>query len=215
MGDEERHAQLPFAGHPVGKHFIEETIPMRNPIRISLGFIILAGLLVAGVSRGQEKAAPAKTLDLAPEMQKLGFLIGDWHYTNKFEKTKMMPDGGASEGTYRATIGPGGHSILTDFEEEAGPMAGSAGHEVITWDTAKSSFDAYAFVSDGPGCFTRAGTWEKDQLVFSREINAGGKTVRMRFVYTEAKPDAITIEVYMGVADGPLKLSFTTRARKT
>jgi hypothetical protein len=198
----------------VRKHFIEETIPMRNPIRISLGFIILAGLLVAGVSRWQEKAAPAKTLDLAPEMQKLGFLIGNWHYTNKFEKTKMMPDGGASEGTYRATIGPGGHSILTDFEEKTGSMVGSAAHEVITWDAAKSSYDAYAFVSDGPGCFTRTGTWEKDQLVFTREMNAGAKSVRMRFVYTEAKPEAITIEAYVGVGDAPLKLSFTVRAKK-
>jgi hypothetical protein len=193
---------------------LKETNLMRNLIRVALGLVIFAGLLVGGVSRGQEKAAPAKALELAPELQKLSFLIGDWRYTEKYEKSPMMPDGGSSEGIYRATIGPGGHSILTDFDEKTGPMAGAAGHEVITWDAAKSSFDAYAFVSDGPGCFTRAGTWEKDQLVFSREMNAGGKTVRMRFVYTEAKPDAITIEVNIGIGDAPLKLSFTTRAKR-
>jgi len=187
---------------------------MRSLIRMILGFVIFAGLLVAGVSRGQEKGTPAKTAELAPEMQKLSFLIGDWRYTNKFEKSPMMPEGGASEGTYRATIGPGGHSILTDFEEKAGPMAGAAGHEVITWDAAKSSYDAYAFASDGPGCFIRTGTWDKDQLVFTRKMDAGGKTMWMRFFYAETKPDAITIEVYVGAGDGPLKLSFTTRARK-
>jgi hypothetical protein len=187
---------------------------MRSLIRMMLGLVIFTGLLVAGVSRGQEKAAPAKAPELAPEMQKLSFLIGDWRYTEKFEKSKMMPDGGSSDGIYRAAIGPGGHSILTDFDEKTGPMAGSAAHEVITWDAAKSSYDAYAFVSDGPGCFTRIGTWENDQLVFTREMNAGAKSVRMRFVYTEAKPDAITIEVYIGVADAPLKLSFTVRAKK-
>jgi hypothetical protein len=169
---------------------------------------------MASVSQVDAQTPTPKTPELAPEMQKLSFLVGDWHYTNKFEKSKMMPDGGASEGTYRATIGPGGHSILTDFEETTGPMAGSAGHEVFTWDAAKSSFMAYAFSSDGPGCFTRTGTFEKDQLVFAREMDTGGKIVRMRFVYTEAKAGAITIEVYVGKGDAPLALAFTTRAKK-
>ncbi len=70
------------------------------------------------------------------------------------------------------------------------------------------------FASDGPGCFTRTGNWEKDQLVFTREMNPGGKTVRMRFVYTEARPDSIVIEVYVGSGDAPSALMFTTRAKK-
>ena len=155
-----------------------------------------------------------KAAELGPELQKLSFLIGEWHYTEKYEKSRMMPDGGTTEGIYRATVGPGGHSILTDFEEKTGPMAGAAEHEVLTWDAEKSSYAAYAFVSDGPGCFTRAGNWEKDQLVFTREMNARGKTVRMRFVYTEARPDSIAIEVYVGSGDAPLALMFTTRAKK-
>jgi hypothetical protein len=187
---------------------------MRKLTRVIFGLAMLAGLFVGGVSRGDGQAPAVKTAELAPEMQKLGFLVGDWHYINKFEKSKMMPDGGASEGTYRATIGPGGHSILTDFDETTGPMAGAAGHEVFTWDAAKSAFVGYAFSSDGAGCFTRTGSLEKDQLVFTREMNAGGKTVRMRFVYTEAKTDAITIEVYMSRGDAPLALAFTTRAKK-
>jgi hypothetical protein len=194
--------------------YLKETIPMRSLIRMVLSVAIFAGLLIAPITLGQAKGAPAKNPELAPEMQKLSFLVGDWHYTNKFEKTKMMPDGGASEGTYRATIGPGGHSILTDFEEVTGPTAGSAGHEVITWDAAKNSYDGYAFVSDGPGCFTRTGTWDKNQLVFTRKMDAAGKTMWMRFFYAETKPDAITIKVYIGAADGPLQLSFTTRAKK-
>lgn len=187
---------------------------MRSLIQVALGLAILGGLSVAAGSGGQEKAASARAPELAPEMQKLSFLIGDWRYTEKYEKSPMMPEGGSSEGIYRATIGPGGHSILTDFDEKSGPMAGTAGHEVFTWDATKNSYVAYAFSSDAPGCFTRTGTWEKDQLVFTLEMNAGGKTARMRFVYIEAKPDAITIEVYMGKGAAPLALAFTTRAKK-
>ena len=186
---------------------------MRNVIRMALVALLFAAFPRTGAPQTKETPSPVKS-ELAPEMQKLSFLIGDWHYTQKYEKSPMMPEGGASEGTYRATIGPGGHSILTDFEEKTGPMAGSAGHEVITWDAEKSAFVAYAFVSDGPGCFMRTGNWEKDQLVFARGLNVQGKRLRMRFVYTEARPDSIAIEVYVGVGDAPLKLSFTTRAKK-
>jgi hypothetical protein len=187
---------------------------MHNLIRMALVAVLVAALPCSGAPQSKETPAPVKAAELGPELQKLSFMIGEWHYTEKFEKSRMMPDGGTSEGIYRATIGPGGHSILTDFEEKTGPMAGAAGHEVLTWDAEKSSYAAYAFVSDGPGCFTRAGNWEKDQLVFTRETNAGGKTVRMRFVYTEARADSITIEVYVGSGDAPLALMFTTRAKK-
>jgi hypothetical protein len=189
-------------------------IQMRKLIRMVLAASLFTALPCTGAAQNKETSGPAKTSQLAPEMQKLSFMIGEWHYTEKYEKSRMMPDGGTSEGTYRATIGPGGHSILTDFEEKTGPMAGAAGHEVITWDAEKSSYAAYAFVSDGPGCFTRTGGWEKDQLVFTREMNARGKTVRMRFVYTEARADSIAIEVYVGSGDAPLALMFTTRAKK-
>jgi len=187
---------------------------MRGLFRIVLAASLFAALPCTAVPQNKDTSGPTKTSQLAPELEKLSFLIGEWHYTEKYEKSRMMPDGGTSEGIYRATVGPGGHSILTDFEEKTGPMAGAAGHEVITWDAEKSSYAAYAFVSDGPGCFTRAGTWEKDQLVFTREMNARGKTVRMRFVYTEARPDSSVIEVYVASGDAPLALMFTTRAKK-
>ena len=187
---------------------------MRNAIRIGLAALLFAALPRTGAAQNKETSSPTKTSQLAPELEKLSFVIGEWHYTEKYEKSRMMPEGGTSEGIYRATVGPGGHSILTDFEEKSGPMVGAAAHEVITWDAEKSNYAAYAFVSDGPGCFTRTGNWEKDQLVFTREMNARGKAVRMRFVYTEARPDSIVIEVYVAPGDAPFALMFTTRAKK-
>ena len=187
---------------------------MRNVMRMALAALLFAALPCTAAPQSKDTTGATKTAQLAPELQKLSFLIGEWHYTETYEKSRMMPEGGTSEGTYRATIGPGGHSILTYFEEKTGPMTGAAAHEVITWDAAKSAYAAYGFVSDGPGCFTRTGSWEKDQLVFTREMNAGGKTVHMRFVYTEARADSIAIEVYVGAGDAPLTLMFTTRAKK-
>ena len=187
---------------------------MRTAIRMAIVALVFVALPRTGAAQTKETPAATKSTELAPEMQKLGFLIGEWHYTEKYEKSAMMPEGGASEGTYRATIGPGGHSILTEFDEKTGPMGAVSAHEVFTWDAEKSAYAGYAFVSDVSGCFTRTGNWEKDQLVFTREISARGKTVRMRFVYTEVRPDSLVIETYIGVGDAPLALSFTTRAKK-
>lgn len=187
---------------------------MRKLIRIALCILAAAALPVSGISQSKETSSPKKAVELAPELQKLSFLIGDWHYTQKYEKSSMLPEGGTGEGVYRAAVGPGGHSILTDFEETAGPLAGVAAHEVFAWDPGKSAYVAYSVVANAPGCFLRTGSWEKDQLVFSREMGAGAKTIRMRSVYTEARPDAVTIETYAGVGDAPLALAFTTRAKK-
>ena len=59
-----------------------------------------------------------------------------------------------------------------------------------------------------------SGNLEKGHLVFTREMNVRGKTVRMRFVYTEARPDSSVIEVYVASGDAPFALMLTTRAKK-
>ena len=177
--------------------------------------MLAAILVLIPFPTGRAQEAPkAKAAELAPEMAKMAFLIGEWHYTQKYEKSAMMPEGGEGVGTYRAAIGPGGHSIVTDFEETAGPLAGIGGHEVFTWDAEKKAYVGYTFASSGPGAFVRYGSWEGEQLVFTREIVGKKGTVRMRYVYTETKADALTIETSVGIGDGPMALAFITKAKK-
>jgi hypothetical protein len=163
---------------------------------------------------GPEPPAPPTAKDLKPGLQKMSFLIGSWHYQQKFQKGGMTPDGGVGEGNYTAVVGPGGQSILTDFSEISGPLAGTSAHEVFTYDDAQSQYTGYAFVSSGPGCFTRTGSWEKDRLVFNRDLTIQGQKFHMRFVYTLLAPDTLTIETYTGLNDQPFALSFSTSAKK-
>jgi len=158
---------------------------------------------------------PAPTVkDLSPGMQRMAFLVGTWHYQQKFQKSGMTPDGGIGEGNYTAVVGPGGQSILTDFSESSGPMAGTSAHEIFTWDDKQSNYTGYSFVSNAPGCFTRSGAWQKDQLVFTREMTIQGQKFHMRFVYSLLAPDTITIETFTSLNDAPLTLSFSTSAKK-
>jgi hypothetical protein len=161
----------------------------------------------------QPPPAPTKK-DLSPGLQKMAFLVGTWHYTEKFEKSGMTRDGGTGEGNYTALVGPGGQSIITDFAETAGPLAGISAHEVFTWDEKAGNYTGYSFVSNAPGCFTRTGTFANNQLTFTREIPMPGKKFLMRFVYSQPDPDTIVIQTFSARGDSPLTLSFTTSAKR-
>jgi hypothetical protein len=157
-----------------------------------------------------ETAPPQLTADL----QKLKFLIGDWNFTEAYSKSPSMPDGGEGTGTYRAWAGPGGESILTDFVEKSGPMTGAAGHEVFIWDAKQNEYIGYSVVSNFPGGFVRTGRFEDGHLVFHRDMSMHGTSMRMQFVYSEPKPDSLTIETSLGMGDAPLTLAFTTKATR-
>jgi hypothetical protein len=52
-------------------------------------------------------------------MERIKFLIGRWNTDSEYEKTPMIPEGGKSTGWYEARLGPGGFSIIADFQESA------------------------------------------------------------------------------------------------
>ncbi len=54
----------------------------------------------------------------------------------------MTGDGGKASGWYKAQLGPGGFSVIADFEED-GPLGKEIGHEIFSWDPKKN---AYAIV---------------------------------------------------------------------
>jgi hypothetical protein len=176
--------------------------------------LMLTTTLQKSSAAGDDPATAGRSAAaLSPELRKLSFLIGKWQYTETYEKSRMMPDGGTGGGTYSASAGPGGQSIITDFEE-SGAMAGSAGHEIFAWDAVNKEYVGYMFGSNAPGSFTRGGKWEANQLVFTREIKGSRGTMRMRFVYAKAKADSVIVQVYAGVGDAPVALVMTMTAMR-
>jgi hypothetical protein len=76
-----------------------------------------------------------------PEMEKLSFLLGVWEAADIYEKTAINPNGGEGSGSYKTIAGPGGFSVLTDYQYKA-PHGESSGHQVLTWEQKLGSYGA-------------------------------------------------------------------------
>jgi hypothetical protein len=167
----------------------------------------LAAAFCLSPAAGQQKPA-----GLA-EMEKLQLLVGTWTYTETYEKSAAMPQGGAGTGTYTARPGPGSFSLIVDFTTHLAPHD-EIGHGIITWDPKEKAYKEYIVGNGFPGCFVFTGHWEGAMLVFLGEFDAGGSKMQLKTTYTEWTPKSITILEYFRVGDAPFQLLQTTKAVK-
>ena len=167
----------------------------------------LAAALCLSPAAGQKKPEGLE------QMEKLQLLVGTWSYTETYEKTAYMPNGGGGTGTYEARLGPGGYSLIIDFTTHAG-FGDEIGHAILTWDPKEKAYKQYVAGNAFPGCAIFTGHWEGDLLIFQGEFEAGGVKTNLKTTYTEWKPKSITILEYYGVGDAPFQLLQTTKATK-
>jgi hypothetical protein len=180
-----------------------------------LGFVVVVAVLSIRLGAQQsstEKPANAHTLQApqpGPEMQRLNFLLGDWTMDGEYLKSPMTGDGAKQTGWYKAHLGPGGFSIIADFEADS-TLDDEIGHEVLTWDPKK---DAYTTVTVGngfPGAVIGIAKWEGDNLVIQTEF---GK-MHMRAVYSHVGEKTIQIEESYQTGDAPYQLIWKASATK-
>jgi uncharacterized protein DUF1579 len=155
-------------------------------------------------------ASAAAPLQPGPEMRKLGFLIGDWGASDKYEKTDLIPNGGEGSGTYKTVIGPGSLSLLTDYHYK-GPHGESNGHQVLTWDPKEKQYAGYIFASSFPGCIVVSGNWEGSSLVLSGEYEVRGMKVNFEEIYSDISEQSIILKQFNSVKGEPPRLFGTTR----
>ena len=133
--------------------------------------IVLAIGIGAKSSAGKPASQAMQAPQPGPEMQRLNFLIGTWDMQAEYLKTPMTGDGGKASGWYKAQLGPGGFSVIADFEED-GPLGKEIGHEIFSWDPKKNAY-AIVIVGNFPGAAIGTATWEGDNLVIQNEFDAG------------------------------------------
>lgn len=174
--------------------------------------IVLAIGIGAKSSAGKPASQAMQAPQPGPEMQRLNFLIGTWDMQAEYLKTPMTGDGGKASGWYKAQLGPGGFSVIADFEED-GPLGKEIGHEIFSWDPKKNAY-AIVIVGNFPGAAIGTATWEGDNLVIQNEFDAGGTMMRLRSVYLHPTGKTVQIEESSKTGDAPYLLIYKATVTK-
>ena len=160
-------------------------------------------------SERNQSAATAAQPKLSSDMERLSFLLGTWHAADTYEKTAFNTNGGEGSGVYRTLVGPGGFSLLTDYEYEA-PHGRSNGHYILAWDLKRQCYVGSMVSSSFPGCLSVAGNWEGTTLVLTGEFEARGKQVAFRQTFTDITPTRMVLRQYNSIDGAPSQLFGTT-----
>jgi len=177
--------------------------------RVILTTILVGGVLCVAASAqdAKKKAAPAPGAMAmpkpAPEMKELRALIGTWTSDETYEPGG--PAAGTGAGTNTARLGPGGFSVLMDQRSKT-PMGPFSGHGVYSWDAEQKSYKGAWVDSMTPGIPTQTGKKDGDTLVFTGEVKMGGKTVKVRDVWSDFTPTSHTLTSYNDDGSGEKKI---------
>jgi len=179
--------------------------------------IVAAMLAVPAAAQESRQNDKPKTPEMqalrpGPEMDRLKFLLGTWDLKAAYEKTPLLPQGGAETGWYKARLGTGGFSVLADFELD-GPLGKEIGHEVIDWDPKQN---AYSFITAGnfPGVVVGTARWEGGSLVMRSEVRQEGNIVHLRITYSNIQEKSVHMEEFFQAGDAPERLLWKGDATK-
>jgi uncharacterized protein YndB with AHSA1/START domain len=159
------------------------------------------------------KTGETATAKPGAEMQRLNFYLGEWDYTEVYEKTSFYPSGGKNSGIYTSKAGPGGNSLINTFHSQ-GPVGDFEGLLVMTWDQKEKSYKAYAFGDEFPGAIVETGRFEGDALVYRSEFPVGGATLKLRNATRLAAAGKLLSEEFIKMEGQPEKLLVRVEAKK-
>lgn len=183
---------------------------------------LIAGMLAISVcayggrarqDKSAQKTEPSAAPQPAPEMECLKPYLGEWDYTESYEKSPAFPNGGKNTGVYTSKLGPGGNSLVNHFHSQ-GPVGDFEGLIVMTWDPKEKAYKAYTFGNGFPGAIIETGQFERDALVFRTEFSMGGATVKLRNVTHFLDSGKFAAEEYATKPGGPETLALRVDGKK-
>jgi len=184
----------------------------------ALRFSILAALLaITAVAQEPSKdkkaeAAESQAPQPGPEMERMKFLLGSWEFKGGYEKTPMAPEGGAETGWYKGRLGPGGFSVITDFELD-GPFGKEIGHQIFVW-VAKQNAYTVVTVGNFPGAVIGKSQWEGPNLVTHSDFGMGENVVHLRATYSKIQEKSVHMEEFSQKGSNPEQLIWKGDATK-
>lgn len=168
----------------------------------------------------QASAAPIQTLEPkpGPQMEKLlRAFEGTWTIDEKLGPDPSAPNGATGEGKIVWRQGPGGFSLVEDYQSKQGDRQ-VTGLGVFWWDEPAGGYRTIWCDSTNPGgciSFKNVARWEGAQLVLVEDYEMKGKKFTFKEVFGDIAPGTFTQTLYGGEAGGAMKVDQTIRATKS
>ena len=135
---------------------------------------------------------------------------GHWGTVEIFEPSDDLPQGKQDKGAETMHPGPGGLSLIGDYESHGAPF----GHLVVTWISTEKVYKSYWHDLTQPGVSISSGRWEGNKLVFTSVEESTGKKLLARDTYSEITPNSFTDTLETGPLAGPMKKILTVKYTK-
>jgi hypothetical protein len=156
-------------------------------------------------------AAQTESPKPAPEMERLiKMWAGRWTTVEQFEPSEEMPQGKQDKGAETMRPGPGGLSLIGDYESHGAFF----GHMVVTWIPKERVYKSYWLDLGQPGVSISTGRWMGDKLVFTAVDESTGKKREVRDTYSDITPTSFTDTLESGPLGGPMKKILTVKYTK-
>ena len=161
-------------------------------------------------------AAPAPAMPKpGPEVQKLGFLIGDWVHDETFHPSPMGA-GGTGKGRSKSAWTLGDHHVYTIYTTNS-PYGKLEARGMFGWDADKKAyrlswFDNMGMAMQFQGDFDPSGS-----LVLSTEYTFQGQPVKERLTVSKDAEGKLTFSSSLAGPDGawkPMLDSVATQDKK-
>jgi len=174
---------------------------------------------VAGTERTQAAAAPAQTTEPKPgaQIEKLLHAFeGTWVIHEKLAPDSTLPNGATGEGRIVWRPGPGGFSVVEDYQSRQGARQ-VTGLGVFWWDESAGGYRTIWCDSTNPGgciSFKNVARWQGAQFVLVEDYEMNGKKLTFKEVFEKIAPGTFVQTLFGGEAGGKLKIDQTIYAQK-
>jgi hypothetical protein len=159
--------------------------------------------------------SPAESLKIpGPEVQNL--MLGTWAIHVKYEPSAEMPNGGVGQGREVWRAGPGGGSVIEEYEEK-GAAGESHGLGVAWWDEKEQGQRFIWCDSHDPGgcqLSKNVAKWDGNSLVYTEETEEKGKRIVRQEVFTNITPSSFTQILKAGPTASELKTTVSIQATR-
>jgi hypothetical protein len=168
----------------------------------------------------QPAAAPIQTLapKPGPQMEKLlRAFEGTWSIHEKLAPDPSASNGTTGEGKIVWRPGPGGFSLIEDYQSKQGARQ-VTGLGVFWWDEPAGGYRTIWCDSTNPGgciAFKNVARWDGAQLVLVEDYEMNGRKFTFKEVFGDITPGTFTQTLYGAEAGGTLKVDQTIRAIKS